>query len=85
MEIYTNGGFYVALGFPHKMDFTNSFVLQWGIFTGRGGIYFGIMKDIPKPDLPAVINGNFSPIAVLGLGLFRYREGRGVRGGIRYL
>ncbi|WP_320998877.1 hypothetical protein [Eisenbergiella tayi] len=69
VEIYTNGGFYVALGFPHKMDFTNSFVLQWGIFTGRGGIYFGIMKDIPKPDLPAVINGNFSPIAVLGLGL----------------
>lgn len=69
VEIYTNGGFYVDLGFPHKMDFTNSFVLQWSIFTGRGGVYLGVMKDIARPNLPTVVNGNFSPIIALGLGL----------------
>lgn len=68
-EIYTNGGFYVDLGFPHDLDFSRSFVLEWGIFTGRGGIYFGVMKNVSVPHLPEVINGNFSPIVTLGLGL----------------
>ncbi|MDE7311491.1 MAG: hypothetical protein K2N87_07755 [Eubacterium sp.] len=69
VEIYTNGGFYVDLGFPHQMDFSRSFVLEWGIFTGRGGIYFGVMKNVSVPNLPAVVNGNFSPIVTLGIGL----------------
>lgn len=69
VEIYTNGGFYVDLGFPHQMDFSRSFVLEWGIFTGRGGIYFGIMKNVSVPNLPVVTNGNFSPIVTLGIGL----------------
>lgn len=70
-EIYTNGGFYVDLGFPHNMDFSRSFVLEWNIFTGRGGIYFGVMKDIARPNLPEIQNdrGNFSPIVELGIGL----------------
>jgi len=69
MEVYTNGGFYVDLGFPHGLDFTNSFSLQWGIYTGRGGIYFGITRDIERPKLPQTTNGSFSPIVELGLGL----------------
>lgn len=69
VEVYTNGGFYVDLGFPHNLDFSNSFVLQWSIFTGRGGVFFGVLKDITRPNLPSVVNGNFSPIVVLGLGL----------------
>lgn len=69
VEIYTNGGFYVDLGFPHQLDFSRSFVLEWGIFTGRGGIYFGIMKNVSVPNLPVVVNGNFSPIVTLGIGL----------------
>lgn len=68
-EIYTNGGFYVDLGFPHEMDFSRSFVLEWSTFTGRGGVYFGIMKNVSVPNLPAVTNGNFSPIVTLGIGL----------------
>lgn len=69
MEVYTNGGFYVDLGFPHQMDFSRSFVLEWGIFTGRGGIYFGVMKNVSIPNLPVVVNGNFSPVVTLGIGL----------------
>lgn len=69
MEIYTNGGFYVDLGFPHNMDFSSSFVLQWGIFTGRGGIYFGVTKEVERPNLPKVVNGSFSPVIQLGIGL----------------
>ena len=68
-EIYTNGGFYIDLGFPHNMDFANSFSLQWSIYTGRGGLYFGVMKDISRPNLPETTNGSFSPIIVLGVGL----------------
>lgn len=68
-EIYTNGGFYIDLGFPHGMDFSDSFSLQWGIYTGRGGFYFGVMKDISRPNLPETTKGNFSPIVVLGVGL----------------
>lgn len=68
-EIYTNGGFYIDLGFPHGMDFSGSFSLQWGIYTGRGGFYFGVMKDISRPNLPETTKGNFSPIVVLGVGL----------------
>lgn len=69
VEVYTNGGFYVDLGFPSQMDFSRSFVLEWSVFTGRGGIYFGVMKNVSVPNLPAVTNGNFSPIVTLGIGL----------------
>lgn len=69
MDLYTNGGFCVDLGFPYEMDFSRSFVLQWGIFTGRGGIYFGVMRQVSVPQLPAVTNGSFSPIVTLGIGL----------------
>ena len=68
-EIYTNGGFYIDLGFPHDMDFSDSFSLQWSVYTGRGGFYFGVMKDISRPNLPETTKGNFSPIVVLGVGL----------------
>ncbi len=68
-DVYTNGGFQVDLGFPHDLDFSRSFTLEWGIFTGRGGIYFGVMKNVSAPNLPAARNGNFSPIVTLGVGL----------------
>lgn len=69
LEVYTNGGFYLDLGFPYDMDFSRSFVLEWSIFTGRGGFYFGIMKDISRPNLPETTKGSFSPIVTLGIGL----------------
>lgn len=69
LEVYTNGGFYLDLGFPYNMDFSRSFVLEWSIFTGRGGFFFGIMKDISRPNLPETTKGSFSPIVTLGIGL----------------
>lgn len=69
VDIYTNGGFCVDLGFPYNLDFSRSFVVEWGIFTGRGGVYLGVTKDVAAPHLPAITNGNFSPIISLGIGL----------------
>lgn len=69
IEIYTNGGFYADLGFPHHMDFSSSFMLEWGIFTGRGGIYFGVTKNVGRPHVPKAVNGSFSPVIELGIGL----------------
>lgn len=69
LEIYTNGGFYLDLGFPHQQDFSRSFQFQWSIYTGRGGIYLGILKDVPKLHVPEIVNGNFSPVMMLGIGM----------------
>lgn len=68
-EVYTNGSFYIDLGFPHNADFKNSFVLEVAIYTGRGGIYLGVLKGIPSQSVPNVSNGVFSTILQLGVGL----------------
>lgn len=69
LEVYTNGGFYLDLGFPHQQDFSRSFQFQWSIYNGKGGIYLGVLKDVPKLTVPRIINGNFSPILMLGIGM----------------
>ncbi|MDR3539878.1 MAG: LysM domain-containing protein [Desulfosporosinus sp.] len=68
-EIYTNGNFYIDLGFPYNADFTNSFVLEVYIFTGHGGIYFGVLTGVPSKSVPQVTNGAFSTVILLGVGL----------------
>lgn len=68
-EVYTNGSFYIDLGFPHNADFSNSFVLEVYIFTGRGGIYLGTLKGVPSKSVPQVTNGAFSTVIMLGVGL----------------
>ncbi|MEG0614716.1 MAG: hypothetical protein RR540_03090, partial [Oscillospiraceae bacterium] len=60
LEVYTNGSFYLDLGFPHNNDFSNSFGLSFGIFGGKGGIYFGILSGDAVNSVPAVTNGAFT-------------------------
>lgn len=69
VDVFTNGNFMVDLGFPHNKDFTNSFGLEAGIFIGRGGIYFGVLNGATSTRVPAITNGNFSPVLELGIGL----------------
>ena len=69
VDIFTNGNFMIDLGFPHNRDFTNSFGLEAGIFSGRGGIYFGLLDGATSTRVPVITNGNFSPVLELGVGL----------------
>lgn len=68
-EIYTNGSFLIDLGFPHNNDFSRSFGIEFGIYTGSGGIYFGALKGDAVKGVPAVTNGAFSPVVLIGVGL----------------
>lgn len=69
VEIYTNGSFLIDLGFPHNGDFSKSFGLEYGIFTGRGGVYFGVLEGDAVKQVPETKNGAFTPVVLLGIGL----------------
>ncbi len=69
VEIYTNGSFLVDLGFPHNGDFSQSFGLEFGIYTGRGGFYIGVLKGDAVKKVPKVKNGSFSPVILVGIGI----------------
>ena len=69
VEIYTNGNFLIDLGFPHNRDFSRSFSVEVAPFLGRGGIYFGVLDGTTSARVPAVSNGAFAPVIVLGIGL----------------
>ncbi|MDR1706018.1 MAG: hypothetical protein LBS19_15225, partial [Clostridiales bacterium] len=69
VQIYTNGDFYIDLGFPHNSDFSRSFFLQYTVFVGRGGIW--VRRDTlgNTPGLPARSDGYYSPVLGCGIGL----------------
>jgi hypothetical protein len=69
LDIYTNGNFRVDFGFPVNRDFTRSFCVQAGPFIGYGGFYLALLDGSTSDRLPAVRNGNFSPVVEFGLGL----------------
>ena len=69
MEVYTNGSFYIDLGFPHNRDFSKSWGVAVGTFSGRGGVYFGIFHGDAVNSVPAVTNGTFAPVVKTGVGL----------------
>ncbi|MDC3378846.1 LysM peptidoglycan-binding domain-containing protein, partial [Planctomycetota bacterium] len=69
VDVYTNGNFKVDFGFPHGRDFSQSFGLQYGPFLGKGGIYFGLLNGETSTKVPAIDNGEFSPVLELGVGL----------------
>lgn len=69
IELYTNGDFKIDLGFPHNRDFSQSFALEFGIFSGAGGFYFGLLSGLTYPDLPAVSGGYYAPVIALGIGI----------------
>ncbi|SCL44892.1 hypothetical protein GA0070606_0503 [Micromonospora citrea] len=69
VEVFTNGNFTVDLGFPHDRDFSYSFGLAAGPFSGAGGLYFGLLDGATSSRVPAITNGTFSPVLELGVGL----------------
>jgi len=69
VDIFTNGNFKVDLGFPHARDFSVSFGFSYGPFLGKGGLYFGYLNGDTSTSVPAIINGRFSPVIELGIGL----------------
>lgn len=69
VEVYTNGSFYIDLGFPHGGDFSGSFGFSFSIYSGKGGIYFGALKGEAAKNVPEADNGSFSPVILLGVGL----------------
>ncbi|MBL8297656.1 MAG: LysM peptidoglycan-binding domain-containing protein [Rhodanobacteraceae bacterium] len=69
VEIYTNGNFLIDLGFPYERNFERAFTVQVFPFIGRGGIYFGVLNGATSRRVPAITNGDFSPVLELGIGL----------------
>lgn len=69
LEIYTNGSFYLDLGFPHNRDFSASWGISVGIFGGKGGVYLGVFHGDAVNSVPEVTNGAFSPVVKIGVGL----------------
>jgi len=69
VEIYTNGNFLIDLGFPYERNFERAFTVQVFPFIGRGGVYFGVLNGATSRRVPAITNGDFSPVLELGIGL----------------
>lgn len=69
ISVYTNGDFCLDLGFPHNRDFGCSFSVQYGIFSGRGGILVSRDSLGSSAWVPATKKGYFSPVLACGIGL----------------
>ena len=69
LDVYTNGNFRVDLGFPHRLDFSNSFCLQVFPFIGYGGFYFAVLDGATSTRVPQITNGSFDPVLEFGVGL----------------
>lgn len=67
--LYTNGDFKVNLGFPENRDFSRSFAFSYGIYSGSGGLYFGKLSGDTSSKVPAIVNGYFTPVVEIGIGL----------------
>ncbi len=73
IQIYTNGDFYIDLGFPTNLDFSRSFSFSAIVFgvpvLGSGGLYFGKLSNATATQVPKTDNGTFNPVIVFGLGM----------------
>jgi hypothetical protein len=70
IKIYTNGNFYIDVGFPASItDFSRSFSVQVFPFLGFGGFYFGYLSGATSTSVPTTTCGVFNPVIELGLGL----------------
>lgn len=89
VEIYTDGGFKIDLGFPRNLNFERSFSVEFIVWAGpvpipvtaAVGIYFGRLSALAVPGLPAIRGGSFGTVVVAGLGL-RVGLGKSFRAGI---
>ncbi|MGM0174584.1 hypothetical protein [Enterococcus sp. DIV0800] len=89
IEVYTNGDFYLDIGFPKNGDFSRSFTLSGIVppglpLTGSAGIYFGkLSAESAKhrnTHLPVTDKGVFNPVITFGLGL-RFGLGKSIHYG----
>lgn len=79
--LYTNGDFRVNLGFPKNRDFSCSFAFSYGIYSGSGGLYFGRLSGDTSGKVPAIVNGYFTPVTEIGIGL-KFAVGKALNLGI---
>lgn len=68
-SIYSNGDYYLDLGYPHNGKFEYSFSFKYGKFTGRGGVYLQKNTGTQKNDLPTLSKGYYANIMQMGLGM----------------
>jgi len=73
IKVYTNGDFFIDIGFPYNLDFRRSFsiaAIVYGVpVLGSGGLYFGKLSNATATQVPKTNNGTFDPVIVFGLGL----------------
>jgi LysM repeat protein len=71
LDIYTDGGFYIDLGFPYNENWTVCFGVQAFPFIGLGGFYVGRLTaaDGAAEIVPAIDNGSFGPVIEFGVAL----------------
>jgi hypothetical protein len=71
IDIYTDGGFNVDVGFPANRDFSRSCRVEIGVFTGGGGFYFGRLSGLGARLIPNCIMDKvyrYDPVMQLGFG-----------------
>jgi hypothetical protein len=71
VQVYTDGGFFINVGFPYNDNFSQSVNIYAGEYTGAGGFYFGRLSPQDAPPVPTVANnaGNFGTLTEMGIGL----------------
>lgn len=73
IKIYTNGDFFIDIGFPYNLDFRRSFsisVIVYGVpVLGSGGFYFGKLSNATSTTTPKTDLGTFDPVIEFGVGL----------------
>lgn len=73
IKVYTNGDFFIDVGFPYNLDFRRSFsiaAIVYGVpVLGAGGFYFGKLSNATATQVPKTTKGTFDPVVVFGLGL----------------
>ena len=73
IKVYTNGDFFIDIGFPYNLDFRRSFsfsAIVYGVpVLGSGGLYFGKLSSATATQVPKTTQGTFDPVIVFGLGL----------------
>lgn len=77
LEIFTDGGFTIDLGFPKNRDFSRAFTVQVLPFIGSGGIYFRRVKGLASRlvPVPRAQGFEYNPVTEIGLG-FRIGLGK---------
>ena len=73
VKVYTNGDFFIDIGFPYNLDFQRSFSIAAIIYgvpvLGSGGLYFGKLSNATATQVPKTNKGTFDPVIVFGVGL----------------